>query len=200
MRFDSIAGSIGEARAKTAQQRWQQITLELGTREDNYHVGSGIGGNNAQLFALLTYRHRLTDSDKLTIDPNDGWCRWGEKWLMGNGKKVLRQELDTILPIPKSTPVDAVRNGMAFPLGQNTANLDILLYACKLCAGLSAELDKGDTTNIRATAMALSGFSYEVILYSVRRYIQIERLVKFNLDEQPDWAKILGRINKSVDN
>lgn len=200
MKFDSIAGSIDQDRAKAAQQRWQSITLELGTREDNYHVGSGIGGNNAQLFTLLTYRHRLTDNDKLTIDTNNGWVRWGERWLMGNGKKVLRQELDTILPIPKSTPVDSIRNGVVFALGPNIANLDLMIYACRLCAQLAAELDKNDTTNVRATAIALKGFPFEVFLYSVRRYIQIERLVKFDLDEHPDWSKLLFRINKNVDN
>lgn len=200
MRFDSIAGSIGEARVKTARQRWQSLTLELGVREDNEHVGSGLGGNNAQLLTLLTYRHRLTNTNKMTIDPVDGWVRWGEGWLMGNGKKVLRQELDTILPVPKTATVDEVQCGKWFSLGPQLNNLHTLLFACKMCSDLASELDKGIESNVKPVGLALRSFPPEMILFSVRRYIQIERLVRHNLDEHPAWSKTLSNINKAVDN
>jgi len=41
--------------------------------------------------------------------------------------------------------------------------------------------------------------SYENVLVAVRSQIQIDRLVRFNLDEHPDWEQVLNKINKQVD-
>jgi hypothetical protein len=45
----------------------------------------------------------------------------------------------------------------------------------------------------------LQGVSYENVLVSVRSQIQIERLVKWNLDEHKEWKNVLSAINKQVD-
>ena len=40
--------------------------------------------------------------------------------------------------------------------------------------------------------------THENVLVAVRSQVQIERLCKFNLDEHPDWADVLNRINKDI--
>ncbi len=198
MKFDRIAGSIGPQHRKNAQGRFQSITLELGCREDNEHVGSGLGGNPSQLMALMTFSHELVDSN-LTIEIDRGLMRWGSDFLLQSRRRDIRHELDIKLPIAKYTQLDP-RTDPRFSLGPNIAQVHLLMFANKLCADLASELDRGDETNVTAVGMALVGFPMEIILMSVRRYIQIERLVKFNLDEHPAWEKVLSRVNKEVDN
>jgi hypothetical protein len=41
--------------------------------------------------------------------------------------------------------------------------------------------------------------SFENVLVAVRSQITIDRLVKFNLDEHPEWEQVLSKINKRVD-
>ena len=78
MNFDRVSGTIKDNDRKLAQQRFQGVTLELGVREDNYHVGTGLGGNNAQLFALMSLSHHLVDNDSLKLNLVQGNLQWGE--------------------------------------------------------------------------------------------------------------------------
>ena len=64
---------------------------------------------------------------------------------------------------------------------------------------LAGDLDSGDTRLVTAIGRALEHFDMEIILITVRCNIQIERLVKFNLDEHIAWADLLNNINKAVD-
>jgi len=78
------------------------------------------------------------------------------------------------------------------------------LVACMItCARLATQLDNSDVNNpppaIKYVGRFLRDVSYENTLVAVRSQIQISRLVQFNLDEHPDWADVLNRINKSVD-
>ncbi len=199
MKFDQIDSSIPKQRLATAKGKFQGLFLELGTREDNYHVGSGIGGNGAQLFALMTFSHELVNDPLLTIDVDRGLIRWGSSWLEHSARKAIRYELDAKLPIPKYTPLDSIRKDARFSLGPNVSNLDVLIFACNLCHDLAVELDKGDESKVKPTALALRGFPMEVTLVAVRKHIQIDRLVRHNLDEHPDFSMILHTINKTVD-
>jgi len=61
---------------------------------------------------------------------------------------------------------------------------------------LSAHLDRGDTSLVQPMGAALDSFPMEIILMSVRKYVQIDRLVRFDLDEDPVFSKMLYRINK----
>lgn len=72
------------------------------------------------------------------------------------------------------------------------------------CARLAAQLDKVENVkelppSVRYVGKFLQKVSHENVLVAVRSQVQIERLVKFNLDEHPDWAQVLSRINKEVD-
>lgn len=78
------------------------------------------------------------------------------------------------------------------------------LVACMItCARLATLLDKANEEEppvaVKHVGKFLQRVSYENVLVAVRSQIQIERLVKFNLDEHPDWEEVLNLINKSVD-
>lgn len=77
------------------------------------------------------------------------------------------------------------------------------LIGCMIaCARFAALLDQveGDLPpSVKSVGKFLNKVSHENVLVAVRSQIQIERLVKYNLDEHPDWAQVLGRINKEVD-
>lgn len=79
------------------------------------------------------------------------------------------------------------------------------LVACMIiCARLATQLDKVEDINelppsVKHVGKFLHKVSHENVLAAVRSQVQIERLVRFNLDEHPDWALVLSRINKEVD-
>ena len=79
------------------------------------------------------------------------------------------------------------------------------IVACMItCARLATQLDEVNDIadlppSIKHVGKFLHRVSHENVLIAVRSQVQIERLVKFNLDEHPDWAQVLGRINKEVD-
>ncbi len=78
------------------------------------------------------------------------------------------------------------------------------LVACMItCARLATQLDQANENeppqSIKHVGKFLQRVSYENVLVAVRSQIQIDRLVKFNLDEHPDWEHVLNKINKQVD-
>jgi hypothetical protein len=78
------------------------------------------------------------------------------------------------------------------------------IVACMItCARLATQLDNSNENELPPAVKHVGKFlqkaSYENVLVAVRSQIQIERLVKFNLDEHQDWADILSKINKQVD-
>jgi len=199
MNFDRIERSITKDTQAVLQKKLQWLVLELGVREDNYHIGTGLGGNNAQLFALMSFYHEVVVKDDLTIQIDDGVMRWGYAWFERASKKDIRRELDIKLPVVKGASLDDVRKDPRFSLGPNVSNWSVLSFADILCQKLASELDNGDESNVGPTAFALAGFPMEVVLMTVRRQIQIDRLIRHNLDEHPHFGKILHSINKTVD-
>lgn len=78
------------------------------------------------------------------------------------------------------------------------------LVACMItCARLATQLDQATEQEpppaVKHVGKFLQKVSYENVLVAVRSQIQIDRLVKFNLDEHPDWEQVLNKINKQVD-
>lgn len=199
MNFDTIDKSVPPDLQVVAKGKLQWLSLELGVREDNQHVGSGLGGNNGQLIALMSFHHELVNDNTLSVEIDRGLIRWGATWLEQSSKKDIRHELDVKVPIAKYTPLDKVVNDPRYSLGPNVASWRVLFFAEGLCQKLARELDNGDESNVQVTAYALTGFPMEVILMAVRKHIQIDRLVRHNLDEHPDFGKILSKINKTVD-
>lgn len=79
------------------------------------------------------------------------------------------------------------------------------IVACMItCARLASQLDevkdiKNLPSSINHVGKFLANVTYENVLVAVRSQVQIDRLVRFNLDEHPDWSIVLSRINKEVD-
>lgn len=79
-----------------------------------------------------------------------------------------------------------------------------VVAAMIVCARLAAQLDTLEDTkklpkSVEHVGKFLNHVAYEMVLVSVRSQIQIERLVKFELDSADHWKDVLGRINKEVD-
>lgn len=81
------------------------------------------------------------------------------------------------------------------------------IVACMIaCARLAAHMDQvksGDeVTNVPNSVKYVGRFlqkvDYEHTLVAVRSQVQIERLVRFSLDEHPDWKDLLAAIQKQV--
>lgn len=75
-----------------------------------------------------------------------------------------------------------------------------------VCTRLATQLDAipdGKTdklpVSVKHVGKFLQDVSYENILVAVRSQLGIERLVRCNLDEHPDWEDLLGKINKKVE-
>jgi len=78
------------------------------------------------------------------------------------------------------------------------------LVACMItCARLANQLDQAKEqeppVSLKHVGKFLTKVSYENVLVAVRSQIQIERLVKWNLDEHPEWEQVLSKINKQVE-
>ena len=77
------------------------------------------------------------------------------------------------------------------------------LVACMIaCARFATQLDQVEQElppSVKFMGKFLNKVSHENVLVAVRSQIQIVRLVKHSLDEHVDWAQVLGRINKEVD-
>lgn len=79
------------------------------------------------------------------------------------------------------------------------------VVACMIaCSRLASELDQIEIgqelpPSIKNMGKFLSKVSHENVLVAVRSQIQIDRLVKFSLDEQPEWNKVLSNVNKEID-
>lgn len=78
------------------------------------------------------------------------------------------------------------------------------LVACMIaCARLATQLDGSGSEMPRSVEYVgkfLQKVTQEYVLVAVRSQVQIDRLVKFNLDEHPEWESVLSQINKQVDN
>lgn len=79
-----------------------------------------------------------------------------------------------------------------------------LIASMIACGRLANHLDRAHEKDpsgpLRHMGQFLQYTSHENVLAAVRSQVTIDRIVKFNLDEYPDWQDIMSRINKSVDN
>lgn len=186
MKFYYISDRVSTIASKFCQDKVSSILMELGTRHDNHHVGTGMGGNLSQLLCLMDKRHILSGDPKNTfrVDYDNQEVIWGCRWVQDSKRIDLRNKLNEVL-------------GASPPSYKKNDDLEIASNACK---ALAEELDAGITSNITSTGELLGNFPMEVILLSIRSYIQIDRLVKYNLDEHPAWRSLLNRVNKSTSN
>ena len=228
MKFDYISQLAPLDLVSLVKDKISSIFLELGTREDNHHVGSGRGGNGLQLLCLMDMRHILTgcEFNKVRIDPINQEVIWGAPWVKTSSRASLRTALDNSFDelwethpkfIEKIRQLNDVyssrninnyisRNADKFPKlsaesvdPKKCSPTEQLLLASSICQDLAHDLDVGNTDFVSEAGEMMSIFPAEIILMSIRQHIQIDRLVKHNLDEHPAWRNLLGRINRRVD-
>lgn len=227
MKFSHIDPKLSVGQVKIAAGRFERMMVELGIRESNYHVGTGLGGNNFQLVTLMNLEHHLVDS-LVPIKAKAGKVFWSVRFLVDAKYVDIRHELDKrfpdileknkymtmILQIIADYP-EALRQGFekyqahfpklvsalsakVFQFDPGMSNWEKLIAAFVLCQDLAKSLDKGETDKIKPVGLALIQFPPEIILLSVRRYIQIDRLVSHNLDEHPEFAPVLLKVTRIV--
>jgi hypothetical protein len=77
------------------------------------------------------------------------------------------------------------------------------LVACMItCARLATQLDQAKEDppeSVKFVGKFLQKAASETVLVTVRSQIQIERLIKWNLDEHPDWKDILNKISRQIE-
>lgn len=100
--------------------------------------------------------------------------------------------------------IDDIFNGKNIIDKYNPLEPTKKLVACMItCARLATQLDSSEENDlppaVKYVGKFLNSVSYENVLVAVRSQIQIDRLVRFNLDEHPDWEVVLNKINKQVD-
>jgi len=99
--------------------------------------------------------------------------------------------------------IEDIYNGKDVSAKYSTLEPTKKLVACMIvCARLATQLDQSkptdQVTSLKHVGVFLQKVSYENVLVTVRSQIQIERIVRFNLDEHPDWEQLLAKINKKV--
>jgi len=230
MKFDVIDQGVDSSLLDNINTRFHSLMLELGTRKDNYHIGSGRGGNPFQLLVMLDMKHHLSSSHNRTIyaDLHSRQMVWGARWFLESAKDKLRDKLDEVfLTIPEHFKYRALAleqaatsnnlrevilnnqdqfpkiiscfRGEDYQVDLTLPLSDQLILASVLCQEFAYQLDSGNISGIEKYGKLMACFCPEIFLITVRRYIQIDRLIRFNLDESPTWSRCLNFINKTVD-
>jgi len=223
MKFNLIKGNLSERIVKQAQEKLTALALDLSVREDNSHVGSGLGGNNFQMFTMIGMQHLLSNKN-ISIEIKDSSFVWGSEFLINNSLVNIRAALDkAFLKISDYDKLMSLTflnvsniNGTYSAYEENFPILKDIFYgkqaadfkkippqqqiiiAFIICAKYSFELDNDVVSNTATVGESLSTFTPEVILLAVRKYIGINRIVKFNLDEHKSWDHMFARVNNSI--
>lgn len=223
MDFSHIDSRLTTAQVQAGKDKMEWLLTELAVRDDNHHVGTGLGGDNFQLLTLTNLKHTLVKRD-IDIHVSDTHIAWGVPWFVKATKTAVRLKLDQAFPqiVEKNKVISLALQAFAnssflrssvaeyrehFPelnktldsktyvYNPNLSPLEQMIAACVLCQELARDLDNGNARPIPITGLALMDFPPDILLYSIRRHIQIDRLVKFNMDEDPVFLKVMDKVN-----
>ena len=102
--------------------------------------------------------------------------------------------------------VDAIYNGKDVIGQYRLMEPSKQVVACMIaCSRLATQLDEIEAgagelpPSVRHMGRFLNQVSNENVLVAVRSQVQIDRLVRFSLDEHPEWANVLSKVNKEID-
>lgn len=223
MKFTSVKANLATSITNQCQDKLTSLAIELATRKDNCHVGSGLGGNNFQMLALLGMEHHLTNAD-ISIASKKNKFIWGTDFLLDNSIFSIRKELDRAfekveehnklvsLMFLSPANINEVFNSYEdnFPIlkdifsGKRRGDFSKLsphqqiTIAFIMCAKYSFELDNKIKTNTETVGYSLGTLSPEIVLLAIRKYIGLERIITNDLDEQRSWKHIFSNINRRV--
>lgn len=227
MDFSSIDGNLPHDLVQKATQKFNQIVVELGLRDTNYYVGSGLGGNNFQLYTILTIPQTLSYTKKEIVVDETG-IKWGAEWLANATALDIRKKVDTIFaqiaerhkyhaavaellsdnPSALRRSIELrkdqfpilfkILEGKNYRFDRSLSLYEQLLLAMIMCNDLASKLDAGDTSMIPTIGSALLDFDPEIILIAIRKCIGLERLITFNLDEDPIFSRSIYKVLDNV--
>lgn|SRR5574337_737622 len=82
-----------------------------------------------------------------------------------------------------------------------TKKIVACMIACSRLASYLDEVEMGKELPpaVKHMGKFLNKVSHENVLIAVRSQIQIERIVTYGLDEHPDWAQVLARVNREIE-
>ena len=89
MKFSKIIGKIDPKLVAKAESIMSNVFLELGTRYDNEHVGTGIGGDPF-IFSLLYPVEHVCTLNMPTAATDGRRYFWNPKWIIKQHKLGLR--------------------------------------------------------------------------------------------------------------
>jgi hypothetical protein len=78
------------------------------------------------------------------------------------------------------------------------SNKEALATALTYCKQLALDLDAGKTSSHKEVAEVLDALPVEAMMIAVRREVQLERLVKYNLDEDKFFGPLLLKGNNQM--
>lgn len=89
MKFSKIIGKIDPKLVTQAEEKLSTIFLELGTRYDNEHVGTGMGGDPL-IFSLIYPVEHVCTMNIPTAATDGKRYYWNPKFILKHSKKGLR--------------------------------------------------------------------------------------------------------------
>ena len=100
MDFHHIDKRLNHSTVKACQSKFDWLAVELGVRKENQYCGSGLGGNNFQLMALMDMNHSLSSRPMISLkfSTTNGSLVWGSNWLQYFTRAQIRHKLDEVFP------------------------------------------------------------------------------------------------------
>lgn len=89
MKFSRVIGKIDPKLVSQAEEKLSTVFLELGTRYDNEHVGTGMGGDPL-IFSLMYPVEHICTLNIPTAATDGKRYYWNPKFILKNSKKGLR--------------------------------------------------------------------------------------------------------------
>ena len=89
MKFSRVIGKIDPKLVSQAEERLSQVFLELGTRYDNEHVGTGLGGDPL-IFSLMYPVEHICTMNIPTAATDGKRYYWNPKFILKHSRKGMR--------------------------------------------------------------------------------------------------------------
>lgn len=202
------------------------VLIEYVLRKDNFHIGSGLGGN-ITYFMYLQNKGSIISSDVNDVLLTDSSILWNPDFLL-KSKNEIRKILDPLIeerikkegfqspilddfkinyeimsldePIKDLNIENLLLGKVNFP-DLNLLNENNKLFLCmRICAKFAEHLDRNPDAKkyYKPVADILNKFDIKTVIWSFRREVSLERLIKHNLDESNEFSKIILLINSLI--